>query len=87
MCSREDFLQPSLGASDNSDLVLGKKKKKPKFIFPLNYFAAYLSSFKGISDESSSCSSARQERGLREGKVPRERGLLLRILSPLSLAP
>lgn len=28
MCGGEDFLQPSLGASDNSDLVLVKKKKK-----------------------------------------------------------
>lgn len=64
MCSCEDFLKPSLGTSNNSDLVLGKK---PKSIFRINYSAAYLRGFKGINDELPGCSKPGQERE-REGR-------------------
>lgn len=57
----EDFLQPSLRASNNSDLVFRKKKKNTKSIFLLNCSAAYLSSFEGIYDELSCCSKPGQE--------------------------
>ena len=50
-------MQPSLRASNNSDLVFRKKNRnKTKSIFLLNRSAAYLSSFEGINDELSCCS-------------------------------
>lgn len=82
MCGCEDFLKPSLGMSDNSNLVAGKK---PKFIFPLNYSAAYLSSLKGIKDELSCCSKPEQERSSQEGKMQRQKGPASQGSSHLSL--
>lgn len=49
----ENALQPSPGASHNSNLLPGRKLKS---IFPLNYSAAYLSNLKGTGDELSCCS-------------------------------